>query len=79
MQVTVLWFAQLRDQRGLDNECVETTATTLGGLYQELSERHGLALPRQSLAPALDDALAHWDDPLREGATVAFLPPVSGG
>lgn len=79
MRLTVLWFAHLRDQRGLDREEVETAAATARELYRELGARYGLTLPERSVVPAIDEAMARWDDPLRDGTTVVFLPPVSGG
>jgi molybdopterin synthase sulfur carrier subunit len=77
--VTVLWFAHLREQRGCEQESVATAAASLGALYDELAARHGIALPRRSVLPAVDEAFARWEAPLREGSTIAFLPPVSGG
>ncbi len=79
MDVTVLWFAHLRDQRGLDRERVATAAATPRGLYAELAARHGLTLPERSIMPAIDEAMVRWDAPLTDGCTVVFLPPVSGG
>jgi len=79
MQVTVLWFAHLRDQRGRDSEVVATTAITLREFYRELAQRHGLTLPEKSIVPAINDAMVRWDAPLADGCTVVFLPPVSGG
>lgn len=77
--LTVLYFAQLRDQRGLDAEPVETASATPRELYRELAQRHGLAVPERQLAVAVNAELADWDAPLHAGDTVVFLPPVSGG
>lgn len=78
-RVTVLWFASLRDAAGAASESVQSDAPDLRGLYGELRERHGLPFPVAKLRVAVDDAFASWDDPLREGSEVAFIPPVSGG
>lgn len=78
-EVTVLYFAQLRERRGLEQERLATAAGTVRGLYAELSARHGLGLAERSLAVALNEALTGWDAALADGDTVAFLPPVSGG
>ena len=77
--LTVLYFAHLRDQRGLDSEQITTTATTARGLYQELSQRHGLNFPESNLMVAINEAMVRWESPVREGDTIVFLPPVSGG
>ena len=77
--VTVLYFASLRDAAGSDRETLATGAADLRGLYGELSERHGFRLPVERLRVAVDGAFARWEDAPREGAEIAFIPPVSGG
>ena len=78
MSVTVLYFASLRDAAGMAAETVETPAS-LPALYEALRARHGFALPREKLRVAVDGAFAPWDAPVRDGAEIAFIPPVSGG
>lgn len=78
-QVTVLYFASLRDAAGGAGEQVRTDAADLRALYAELRARHGFALPVERLRVAVDGAFARWDDPLPDGGEVAFIPPVSGG
>ncbi len=78
-EITVLYFAHLRDQRGLDSEALSTTAATARELYRELAQRHGLTLPERTLIVAINEAMVRWDNPIADGDTVVFLPPVSGG
>ena len=78
-ELTVLYFAHLRDQRGVDSERVATTAGTARELYRELAQQHGLTLPERSLVVAVNEAMVRWDTALADGDTVVFLPPVSGG
>jgi molybdopterin synthase sulfur carrier subunit len=75
---TVLYFASLRDAAGIEREAVAFDGD-LRGLYAFLRERHGFALPIERLRVAVDGAFAHWDDVPRDGAEIAFIPPVSGG
>ena len=77
-QVTVLYFASLRDAAGVASETVEADAD-LRGLYDMLRTRHGFALPQERLRVAVDGEFARWDDAVRSGSEVAFIPPVSGG
>ena len=77
-RVTVLYFASLRDAAGVASESVETD-TDLRSLYSTLRERHGFMLPVERLRVAVDGAFARWDDVVRDGSEVAFIPPVSGG
>jgi molybdopterin synthase sulfur carrier subunit len=78
MTVTVLYFASLREAAGCASEVVATPAS-LAALYDELRARHGFALSRDRLRVAVDGAFADWQAPVRDGAEVAFIPPVSGG
>lgn len=78
MSITVLYFASLREAAGIDMEVVPTPAT-LAQLYDELQARHGFKLGRDKLRVAIDGAFADWQREVRDGAEVAFIPPVSGG
>ena len=77
-QVTVLYFASLRDAAGVSSEVVDCDGD-LRALYAGLRERHGFALPVERLRVAVDGAFARWDDAVRGGSEIAFIPPVSGG
>ena len=78
-RVTVLYFASLRDTAGVASETVESGAADLRALYEELQARHGFVLPADRLRVATNGAFARWEDELREGNEIAFIPPVSGG
>lgn len=79
VKLTVLYFAALRDATGIASETIETDATDLRTLYEELQARHGLPFPSRQLRVASDGAFARWEDAPRDGAEIAFIPPVSGG
>ena len=78
MSVTVRYFASLRDAAGTDAETLPTPAS-LESLYDMLRGKHGFALAREQLRVAVDGEFAPWDAPVRDGAEIAFIPPVSGG
>jgi len=78
-RITVLYFASLRDAAGMEQEVCETNAPDLAGLYTETAARYGFSLPQSRVRVAVDGAFAQWDTPVREGSSVAFIPPVSGG
>jgi molybdopterin synthase sulfur carrier subunit len=78
VSVTVLYFASLRDAAGVDSETLPRPAS-LRGLYAALQARHGWVLSAERLRVAVDGAFCGWDEPVREGAEIAFIPPVSGG
>jgi sulfur-carrier protein len=79
VQVTVLYFASLRDAAGTASESFHTDASTLRALYAELRERHGFVLPPERLRVSMDAAFVAWEAAPREGAEIVFIPPVSGG
>lgn len=76
--VTVLYFASLRDAAGMASESVQADGD-LRMLYRSLCARHGFGLPVERLRVAVDGAFAHWEDSVRAGSEIAFIPPVSGG
>lgn len=79
----VLYFAWVRERIGLPKETVETEATDVRGLVEELKareERYALAFADVSaLRVALDQELADFDAPLKGVREVAFFPPMTGG
>ena len=77
--VHVQYFAILREQRGLARETLATTAATAVDLYAELQAKHDFSLPADRLRVAINDEFTAWSAPLRDGATVVFIPPVAGG
>ncbi len=85
MQLTILYFARLREAVGHAQERVDTPATigNLGQLRQWLIGRGepwaGAFARVQSVRIALDHAVGTDETPLHDGAEVAFFPPVTGG
>jgi diaminopimelate decarboxylase len=54
--VHLQYFAILREQRGLSEETLATSATTPAALYDELRARHGFTLPGDRVRAAVNDA-----------------------
>jgi molybdenum cofactor guanylyltransferase len=78
-RVNVRYFALLREQAGRGSEAVQTAARTPQELYEQLQRERGLQLAPQFLRVAVNDEFGDWQQPLADGDTVAFLPPVAGG
>lgn len=82
-QVTVRYFASIREALGQGSERVATAAPTLAALRDELVARggaHAGALARgRAVRVALDQVMSDESAPLADGAEVAFFPPVTGG
>lgn len=84
MQVTIRYFASVREALDKGQEVVHTSQLTVGGLRDELLARGGVfadALTRgKAVRVALDQVMcADEDASLREGCELAFFPPVTGG
>ena len=77
--VNIQYFAILREQRGAAQEKLSTSATTPGGLYEELRTRHGFTLPADRIRAAVNDVFVDSTTLLREGDRIVFIPPVAGG
>jgi molybdopterin converting factor subunit 1 len=81
MTITVLAFAAARDALGAARVALELHAdSTAGAALALLVERHpALAALGPSLRLAVNEEFAATHTPLHAGATLALLPPVSGG
>ncbi|RPH43582.1 MAG: molybdopterin converting factor subunit 1 [Burkholderiales bacterium] len=85
MKIEVLYFASLREAVGRGREQLELPpdVVTAAALRAHLRARGGAwtdALAEgRTLRVAVDQAMAADDAPLRDGAEVAFFPPVTGG
>ena len=83
MNLKLKYFASIREAMGKGSETVQTRAETLAALRDELishGEPYASALARgRSVRMALDQAMCDESAALRDGAEVAFFPPVTGG
>ena len=81
LKITVLLFAQARDRAGHSRiELALPAGSSVATALETVRREHPALEPLwPHLAVALDGALAPGDVPLRDGAEVALLPPVSGG
>ena len=83
MKITVKYFASIREAIGQGRESIDTQATSLATLRDELiarGGRYGSALARNKpLRVAQNQVMAAETTLLTEGAEVAFFPPVTGG
>ena len=83
MKVNLRYFASLRETMGVGSESVDTGATTLGALRDELIARggaHAEALGRgRVVRAALNQTMSEESAALTEGAEIGFFPPVTGG
>ena len=85
MKLSVLYFARLRDAIGRSGEDIEVPAdvTTVGELRSWLLQRgapwSAAFAQVRPIRVAMDQVMAPDATRLRDGAEVAFFPPVTGG
>ena len=58
---------------------IENSAATPQALYETLQKQHGFTLGADQLRVVINEAFSTWDQPISEGDTVVFVPPVAGG
>lgn len=79
----VVYFAWVRERIGIPSEDIETSATTVADLVDELrtrEERYAVAFADMSaIRAAVDQELVELDAPLGNAQEVAFFPPMTGG
>ena len=83
MKIDVLYFAWIRERIGEPRERVDTGASTIRGLVNQLiarDERYAAALSDlSSIRVAADQELVDFDHKLDHVREVAFFPPMTGG
>ncbi len=81
MQISVLYFATLRQRVGIRQEQLELTAgSRVSDLLIALQKRHaGLDDALPTTLVSINREYASRDEVLRDGDEVALFPPVSGG
>jgi len=81
--IEVLYFAWVRERIGVSRETIETQATTVEALIEDLvarDERYAMAFKDlASLRVAIDQELSSLDASLAGVREVAFFPPMTGG
>jgi len=78
-RLRILYFAKLREARGVDEEEISSWACTAAGLYEELRFKHRLPLDLDALRCARNGDFCDWSTPIQDGDEVVFIPPVAGG
>ncbi len=77
--ISLRYFAILREQRGLSEERITTKALTPMDLYVQLSNQYNFTLPPERVRVAVNDHFVDMNRVLQDGDTVVFVPPVAGG
>ena len=79
MQIHLEYFASLREAASKETEVRDTAASTLRDLYREVRAEYAFSFDEANLRVAVNDEFVSWEQALRSGDRVVFLPPMSGG
>lgn len=78
MRLTVVFFANLKQEIGLDKLVLETAEqTTVREIAQQIEQQQNIKLKGAMIA--INEHYATPDQVLQDGDEIAFLPPVAGG
>ena len=77
--IKVLYFASLREERGISSETIQTECRTALELWHSLSNDYKLTMDLSILKVAANDEYVDFDYLLHEGDQIVFIPPVAGG
>ena len=79
ISVTARYFALFREQVGAESEAWTVEPCTAGELFVRAANKYSFLDGTARCKVAINDDLADWSTPLRDGDTVLFFPPVAGG
>ena len=83
MNITLRYFASIREALGTGSQTWQTQANTVAALRDELMAQGGAypeALARgKAIRVAINQVMVEESAALTDGAEVAFFPPVTGG
>lgn len=78
-RIKVRYFAGFRERAGVEVEELTLDAATAREVFEQLRQRLGSSEPLGHCKVAINDEMAAWDSPVRDGDTVLLFPPVAGG
>ena len=79
MQVQILYFAQLSDLAGKTRESRTLSDPSPAALYAVLKEAYHFPHEFTQLQVAINHQLSAHETDLKDGDSIAFLPPMTGG
>lgn len=77
--ITILYFAKLREEANKRDELLKTDANTAIEVFNFLKEKYNFSLSEDYLRVAINDEFAEWDDRINDNDILVFIQPVAGG
>ncbi|MBF0206960.1 MAG: MoaD/ThiS family protein [Oligoflexia bacterium] len=79
MRYLIKYFAVFRFKTNKDEEWVDSSAQNPMELFRELEQRYSFQGDLSTLRVAVNAQYSSFDAVLKDGDTVVFIPPISGG
>ena len=79
MKIKILYFAELAELAGKSEETKHVIDSSLCALYTDLRKTYNFNQEFTQLQVAVNHQLSAHNTELRDGDSVAFLPPMTGG
>lgn len=79
MKIQILYFAQLADLAAKTEETRQLDPISPAELYAELKAAYQFPLEFKQVQVAINHQLSAHECQLKDGDTIAFLPPMTGG
>ena len=77
--VHIEYFAQLREQAGMDKESLQVNCENYSELYDLLKDQYQFTLDKESLKLSVNESFESFDREILDGDHVVFIAPVAGG
>jgi len=77
--ISIHYFAILREKRGESSESLQTECKTYRDLFIELDMSYNFDLPISIIQVAVNDEYSLMEREIVDGDKVVFIPPVAGG
>ncbi|MCB0414952.1 MAG: molybdopterin converting factor subunit 1 [Bdellovibrionales bacterium] len=79
MNLTIKYYAFLRDKAGVSSEVIDVDIRTAEELYNLLNEKYQFQIDKSQLRVAVNDEFVDFNTSLVGNDKVVFIPPVAGG
>jgi len=73
------YFSLIGDFTGKPSEELQSASSTPQELYTELQQLYSFDHDGSKFRVAINDEFGDWYDPLKDGDSIVFIPPVAGG
>lgn len=77
--IHIQYFAILREQRGVSDEILTTTAQTAQELFNQVQTQYRFSLSIDLVRVAINNQFKEWSTLIKSGDHIVFIPPVAGG